>query len=166
MRCKERVLLARRQDEVKEGVRSMDSASMRHSQRAPENADCSLSRPRPPLGAARLPFIIFCSLRSTYSATRWVCSPASGHLTSSDNMMICLHEAARGSYCFASRALSAQAQRRVPRVTHVTAPRRGGSGLRPPTYAAAGDSSAPPWNLSLTHKHTQRRGHLDRPTPL
>ena len=34
---------------------------MRQSPRAPANAECFLSRPRPPLGPARLPFRIICS---------------------------------------------------------------------------------------------------------
>ena len=65
------------------------------------------------------------------------CSPGSGRLASASHMETRPHVAARGSYGFAlaSRALSAQAQRRVSRVSHVTAPRRGRSELRPP-YSA------------------------------
>ena len=37
------------------------SASMRQNPRAPAIAECFLSRPRPPLGPARLPFKIICS---------------------------------------------------------------------------------------------------------
>ena len=71
VRCEVRAPLARRQDEVKKAFwrkvpearrsKKRGSASMRQNPRAPANAECFLSRPRPPLGPARLPLQIFCS---------------------------------------------------------------------------------------------------------
>ena len=152
VRCEVRAPLARRQDEVKkafwrkvpEARPSKKRGLCEHEADSTRTGKCRVPLFRDPdllSGPLVCPSYYFACpthlplpLRSTYSATRWGCSPGSGRLASASHMETRPHVAARGSYGFAlaPRALSAQAQRRVSRVSHVTAPRRGRSELRHP----------------------------------